>query len=993
LSLVFPPFRLDLANECLWCGEERISLRGKTFAVLRCLLEHPGQLVTKEALLNAVWPDTYVGESALTICIRELRQALGDNPKTPQFIETVHRRGYRFIAPLTTTQPVVSSQYPVVSRKQSENSPPQLATDNWQLTTPLVGRDAELAQLHTWLSKALQGERQIIFVTGEPGIGKTTLVEAFLERAAAMGGLWIGRGQCIEHYGAGEPYMPVLEALGRLCREPEGNQLIELLSQHAPTWLAQMPALLSATDLEVLQRKVQGATRERMLREMAEAVEMLTTKRPLVLRLEDLQWSDVSTLELLSVLARRQEWARLLVIGTYRPMEVLGHTHPLRAITQELQLHHCCQTLQLRGLTEAVMSEYLAGRFAGGASLPLPKLARLIHQRTEGNPLFMVNVTSDLIERGVLVEVSGRWELTAAVDDVAVGVPESIQQLIEQQIERLRPEEQRMLEVASVVGAEFSAAAVAAGVEAAVGEAEARCGRLARRNHLLRTSGIEAWPDGTVAARYGFLHALYQDVLYERVPAGQRIELHRRIGEREAEGYGERAGEIAAELAVHFERGRDYRRAVQYREQAGENAIQRSAHVEAISHLTKGLELLKTLPDTPERTQQELRLQSALGAPLIATKGYAAPEVGQAYTRARELCRQVGETPQLFPVLYGLWVFRLVRAELQTACELGEQLLSLATSQQDPALFVEAHQAMGLSLLCLGELAPARRHLEQGIALYDPTQHRSHAFFYGQDPGVVCLSFAAWAVWVLGYPDQALERSREALSLALELSHPFSLAFALYFATLLSHYRREWQAAQVQAEALIKLSTDQGFALYLARGTILRGGALAEQGQVDEGIAQMHKGLEALQATWAELRRPYYLAKLAAAYARVQQAKEGFTLLTKALEVVHKSAERIHEAELYRLKGELTLQTKIHGRWSKVQQEAEECFHKAIDVARRQSAKSLELRATTSLARLWQRQGKKAEAHYMLSEVYNWFTEGFDTADLQDAKTLLDELS
>ena len=353
-SLVFPPFRLDPVNECLWRDTQRIPLRGKTFAVLCCLLEHPGQLVSKEALFNAVWPETYVSDVVLMGCIHQLRKALGDNTQKPRFIETVHRRGYRFIAE------VVSSQHSVVS---SLPLPTQSSVLNTQHSV-LVGREAELAQLHGWLGKALHGERQIVFVTGEAGIGKTSVVESFLRHVAADGSTWIGRGQCIQHYGAGEGYMPMLEALGRLCREPEGDHLIELLSRHAPTWLVQMPALLNAADLEALQRKVAGATRERMLREMAEAVEVLTAERPLVLSFEDLHWSDASTLELLSVLARRQEQARLLVLGTYRPVEMLANGHPLRTVKQELQLHRQCAERQLGLLTEENVAEYLAVRFS-----------------------------------------------------------------------------------------------------------------------------------------------------------------------------------------------------------------------------------------------------------------------------------------------------------------------------------------------------------------------------------------------------------------------------------------------------------------------------------------------------------------------------------------------------------------------------------------------------------------------------------------------------
>ena len=482
----------------------------------------------------------------------------------------------------------------------------------------------------------------------------------------------------------------------------------------------------------------------------------------------------------------------------------------------------------------------------------------------------------------------------------------------------------------------------------------------------------------------------------------RRARWHRQIGTRLEAGYGVRARELAVELAMHFARGRDMVRAVRYLHSAGEQALQRSAHQEAIAHFTHALTLLPILPETPERTEQELQVHMALGPALIATKGYADPDVGHTYSRARELCQQVGETPHLFPVLFGLWLFHLVRGELQTARHEAEEFLRLVNRQQAPALFLEAHGILGITLIYLGECAMARRHLEQSLALYDPTQHRSLAFLYGQDHGVVCLSYAAWVLWLLGYPDQALQRSQEALSLAQELSHPFSRAFALNFAALLRLHRREGQAAQAQAETLIALSVEQGFALYCAHGTILRGGALAVQGQGEAGMAQMLQGLEALQATGAVLRRPYYLAVLAEVYGRQQQAKEGLTLLTAALEIVHKSAERIHEAELYRLKGELLLQ-QWQGSGStvpvaspqsltlspQVEAEAEACFLKALEVARRQQAKSWELRAAISLSRLWQQQGKRAEARELLAPIYTGSPRGLTRLDLQEAKALL----
>src|SRR6266571_5516433 len=441
------PLRLDIANEWVWHGEQRLQLTPKAFAVLRYLVDHPGRVVTKEELLRVIWPDTVVSEWALTTCIWEIRKALGEEARAPQYLATMHGRGYRFIAPVTTAQPVQRSRFNV----QGSTSEPAPSTQH--PAPSVVGREADLRHLHRWLEKALAGERQLVFVTGEPGIGKTTLVEAFLQSLASRvprlaaeqvqspkskvqsrkgmpgatvtgqgteptpnpqsltPGLWIGRGQCIEHYGAGEAYLPVLEALGRLCREPGGRRLIELLSQHAPSWLVQMPALLSAAELETLQRKVAGATRERMLRKLAEAMEVLTVERPLVLWLEDLHWSDYSTLDWLAFVARRREPARLLVIGTYRPVEVIAREHPLKGVKQELQLHGHCEELPLTPLSEAAEAKYLAVRFAGGVTTgsalwssdtaagrsPLQRLAQIVHQRTEGNPLFMVTVVADLV--------------------------------------------------------------------------------------------------------------------------------------------------------------------------------------------------------------------------------------------------------------------------------------------------------------------------------------------------------------------------------------------------------------------------------------------------------------------------------------------------------------------------------------------------------------------------------------------------------------------
>jgi predicted ATPase len=580
--------------------------------------------------------------------------------------------------------------------------------------------------------------------------------------------------------------------------------------------------------------------------------------------------------------------------------------------------------------------------------------------------------------------------------------------LVEKQLEQLSEEEQQVLGAASVVGVEFSAAAVAAGLEQKGEQVEEWCEGIARRHLFLHSPERYAGPERRQAARYRFLHAVYQSVVAERLTPARRRQLHRRVGEWKAGVYGKRAREIAAELAVHFERGQDYGRAVQYYRQAAQNALQRSAPREAIDHLTKGLELLQALPDTPERRQQELTLQLTLGAPLVMTKGYAAPEVERTFARARELCQQIGGDVQFPSVLWGLWMFYLVRAELQSVQELGEQGLTLAQRGQDSTLFVLSHNILGLTRFFQGAFAPARAHLEQSQALFDPQKHLLDRSYI--DPELSGLLYTAQIVWYQGYPDQALQRIHQALSLAHKLASPHSLAFALNFAATVRYLRGESLAAREQAEAAIALCGEHGFLLWLAHGMILRGWALTRQGQAKEGSAQILQGLATWQAIGAELARTFFLALLAETYEHEGQAEEGLRVVAEALTQMDHTGERFYEAELYRLKGQLTLQRgSVASRQPAVptppsltpntqhlppsaQADAEACFMTAIDIARRQKAKSLELRATTSLARLLHRQGRNEEARQRLAQIYGWFTEGFDTADLQEAKVLLEEI-
>jgi len=1040
-SLWFGPFRLGVAHEQLWREDYPVPLRPKTFAVLRHLATHAGRLVTQEELLDTVWAKTIVTDTVLRSCIRELRTALEDDARQPRYIATVHRRGYRFVAKVQSPESKVQGPEEKNQKAKGKEQktkiellPPAPSTQHPAPT--LVGRDSELTFLHRLLDKSLNGERQIVFVTGESGIGKTTLVETFLgetrdwrletsstsPQASSLKppapSFWLGKGQCVEQHGAGEAYLPVLEALGRMGREPGGEQFVATLHQYAPTWLVQMPALVRAEELEALQRRVLGTTRERMLREMVEAIEALAAQRPVVLWLEDLHWADSSTVDWLAAVAQRSAPARVLVIGTYRPSDLRLSNHPLRAVEQELVAKAQCEELRLPFLTTDNVTHYLSKRY-DHHQFP-SGLGTAIHQRTDGNPLFVVNMVEYLATQGVIAEVDGQWRLQTAIDEVGSGVPDSVRQLIEKHIERLSEEQQQLLEVASVAGVTFSTTAVAAATETSAEQVEAWCEGLVKRGQFLQAQEPCVLPDGTLCGSYGFLHALQQAVVYERIPSLRRVRLHRRVGDSEEQSYGERAHEIAAELAVHFERGSELQRAVQYRQHAGHNALRQHGYQEAIAHFRRGLELLATFPDTPERRQEELSLFVALGLPLQMTKGYAAPEVADAYGRARVLCQQVGEQVELLPTLVGLFTFYLVAMELQTARELAEQCVRLARNAQVPGLLTTAYFTLGMVLFYLGEGAAAQAALEQGSKWYDPQDHGFLASRYGQDPGVICLAYGALALWFLGYPDRALRTLHDALALAQELSHAFSIAGCLHTVTWLHQYRREEHAVQAYAEEMMRVTREEGFTLWGAVGAIQHGWALSQQGDNGEGLEQMRSALSTYNATGAALAQSYHLGLLAQVCGQRGQVSEGLALLDEALSIADKMGEHYYEAELYRLRGELTLrqfkvqrsrfqvensprsqvqsskssktESQILNPNAQAEGEAEGYFLKALDIARQQQAKSLELRAAMSLARLWQQRGKRRDAHTLLSTVYSWFTEGFDTADLQEATMLLKQL-
>ncbi|MBI3249322.1 MAG: AAA family ATPase [Deltaproteobacteria bacterium] len=911
-QLVFSPFRLDLDSGCLFQEEEPISLRPQNFAVLQYLATQAPRVVTTDELLKKIWK-TYNAKAGPKQCVSQLRQRLGDSPATPRFIRTVGRTGYQFIAAIGYEETSVANAAQLNGRVAEADGLPFAPFPSPR--PRFVGRSAELAQLHTYFAQAQQGERQLVLIGGEPGIGKTALVDAFLAQLPRTSDLWVSHGQCIEHYGEGEAYLPVLEALGRWVRYVEPTRLLAFLTRYAPAWLVQLPSLVAdSTSLSFLQRSAQGATQQRMLREFVEAVEALTMGATecgaptLVLVLEDLHWSDYSTFELLTTFARRREKARVLIIGTYRPAEGLQTHHPFRTMRQELHGQRLCREVSLAPLDEKAVIRYLEQRFPASA-LP-DHLALALHRHTGGNPFFLEAVVDDMIDRSTLTQVEGRWVLQSDPDTVIADAPNTIRHLVSNQMERLPQQDRSILEAASLAGLEFSAATVAAVLDLGTATIEQCCSDLADRHYFVQKSGRSAWPDGTEAEQYSFRHSIYRALWQNRTGVTQQQRFHLKIAERHESAYGKQTGKIAPELALHFEKGRDYARAIRYLYQAASNALQRSASREAITLLTKGRQLLATLPDAPTRVQQELDLQVLLGSALMIAHGFGAPEAAHAYARARELCRQVGDTPRLFSVLRGLGRFYMLRADYPAAREIGEQQLELARTLDMQDRLLEGHQQLAHVFFHTGDSRLAWQHLEQALAIYDPQQHSSHGSFYGQDARVTCLALAPLALWTLGYPDQALERCRQAIELGRSLDYPHSLAFALSFAASFFYYRREVAAVRQQTEDLITLATTQDFPLWLAQGKFWQGWVLSEQGEQSDGIEHMRAALDAWRETGAELGAPFQRSCLALALHRAGRREEGLAVLDDALASLHNSGEEFWAAEVYRLKGVLLLETR-----------------------------------------------------------------------------------
>lgn len=868
LQARFGRFRVDEAEARLEVDGRPVDLAPRAFQVLCELVRRAGQLVPKDELVDAVWGHRHVNEAALKNIVSQLRQALGDDARESRLIQTVARRGYRFIAPLDGERPTRSES------RALPWAPPAIEPG----ASLLVGRDTALAQLRAALAASRQGRRQLVFVLGEAGLGKSALIE----RLVAEAGTRVAFGQCIEHYGSREAYMPVLEALNTLCRSESGTAVVETIRRVAPSWLMQLPWFAAeAEDPRGRQQAASATTQDRMLRELGELVDRLCAEGPVLMVLEDLHWSDHATVQLLGYLARRRGPAALMVLATFRPAELILEEHPLAGLRQELRMRRLCQEVDLESLSEASIDDYLTARFGG----PVPEaFVRALHVHTSGHPMFVVNVVDELIDSGHLQRGEHGWLFP---DAQSLSIPRSIVGVIERQLARLTPQQQRALSAASVAGVEFVHLPLAEVLQWPAAEVQAQLDQAAAALPWLRCVGATAMDGGRIDARYAFAHATYRHVLYDGLPAPQRLLWHRQWAAALASMRGSAAGEFASELALHFERGGEPAAAAAQLAVAAARALARGAGREALQAARHALAL--GLGSIDPALELELRVLEAVALTRLHVP--CEPDVAAAFERALALGESDSTAwPQ---ALHGAWWVQFLRGELPAARALASNMLALAERRADAALRLTGLNAMGLTLMMMGELATARAQLEAALKAHEALAGNLSATRFVQDPGAETSLALALVAWLTGEPRRARQLSAHAAEIAVANRHPVSEVAALYVAAMLHALAGEFDTVYALTERLYGVIRDQEVSASHSGFAWLHGRALVAQGRIDEGLTEMRGTLctvEALGMGFALSDFHFHYAEACRAAGQVAQAR---TSVEAGLAIAQGSGERM----------------------------------------------------------------------------------------------------
>ena len=961
-AIEFPPFRLDLTAERLFRDDRPIRLRPKTWAVLHHLVGRRGFLVTRAELLDSVWQGAAVSDDNLTQSIAEIRQALGESARKPRFVETVHGRGFRFLAAVAD------------SRRNGGSEPLDLAPSG----AAFVGRAAEISRLTELLRSVEAGQRRVVFVTGEAGIGKTTLVDAFLATARReRSDIRIARGQSIEQYGLREPYSPVLEALERLVRSSDGEEVVSVVRRTAPSWAERIIPFTGEP-----RSPTPSVLPDRMLREIATALEELAADRALILVLEDLHWSDRSTIDFMTRLAERSEPARLLLIGTYRPAEASVLDHPVGRAKSTLEARNRAIELPLNDLSEGDVAEYVATRFPKAESAS--QLSRWLYRRSDGNPFLMGALADQLVASG---------DSRPPSEKEPRSIPRSLQDLIEISLARLDVDARRVLEAASAAGVRFDARAVASAVDLRVIEVEAICEDLVRRWGILRRLQARDWPDGTICGRYGFRHSLYQEVLYGRLSPAARRELHVGIGRRLESGFAGREAEVETELALHFERGGDAARAVDYLERAAARALALAAFREACDSARAAMQVLHENPDLPDHPRRELGLLRILAAALSSMLQFGSEELVHVMHRSLELCAALGIRSALCETHYSLVLFHILRGNREHAEQHAGALQETARGLGKKYRLL-ANLGSGSTALWSGNPKSTREMLEPVVALIDAAEPGAFEGLtnFGPNPVAEAYSFLAYALWLLGFPDRAVVIQEKGLAQAEKLGDPFTVGATLMHGAYMRLLRRDTDVVATLSRRLLELSTEYAMPAWKSVALL----------QLSWSKLRIHGGREALvgirqgAGEWftlgSKLTSPHY-AIVAESCLEVGEITEGLAAVSEGFAAIAPTLDRFAEAELWRLKGELILaqrsRTRSQTRRTVGSNDAEKCLKRALEIARAQGARAFELRALTSLAKLEQRNGVAAEAHEGLSQLLGGWTEGFQTVDALAAKAVL----
>ncbi len=986
--LRFDQFELDEGNALLTRDGKPVSLPPKAFALLCALTRHAGQLTRKNDLLDAVWGHRHVSESVLKTTISQLRAALADDAARPSYIETASRHGYRFIGKVTDRPPAIADPPRAITDAPPATAAREIPAAEWEPANTadiprrdrptIVGRQDALSVLHGAWARANAGRRELVWIGGDPGIGKTVLIDHFVGK---LGPVVVAYGQCVEQFGAGEPYLPVLEALSSLCRRfPE---LPPLLRAVAPTWLVQMPWLSTPAERELLMRELTGTSPDRMVRELTELIGRFTQKHPLLFVTEDLHWADTATLRVMAHFTRSNAPTRVLWIGSYRLTQIIAESHPMMSLRQELRLRDNCTEIVLDPFSEVEVAEYLGHRLPQTEPVP-ESFVRRVHAHTDGLPLFVGSLVDMLLEQPA-TGASALRELMSESSAMPLPVPDNLIGALDSQIARLPADVRALLECAAVCGLEFHASTLAQVLAQAPGgdlqSIVAACDELVRQDFWLRHLGIVDLPDGAIDARYAFKHALHRHAFHQRLTLAQRLHLHRKIARALAAARAGRGTDDAtsAELASHHELGHEYVAATRYYAEAALNALSHFSPREALAHTDRALALLPHCQDNTERQEAELGVFAHRGVALTLLHGAGSAEARAALERVRVLLDVLPPSPARAPALNGLGWNHFGRAEYGESLAIAARLEALATDFQSPVLSVYACNLKGLCLAVIGEQEAAVELLERGIAICDQIGDKLPLGAFLFDPAASMRLHLSVPLLALGFADRARAQAEAALRLAERSSHPMTRMLGYWLAGMVDVRLGNAEGVAAHGAALLKLFETTQLPQAEGPSLWLRGWAQAHLGEPDEGYERIVAGYQTRMRQGLYAGATEALAYAAEALAEAGRWKEAKEKVLESLAFARERNERLllpeHSLILARLERAL----------GNVES-ARKALVEGRDEARAQRALMPELKALVALAELPDRTGADLEA---LENAYARVTEGFDVPACVRARAIL----